>query len=139
MIRRGLTLVETLAATVLLAALGAAMASLWADVMRLSPSTNRVGTTLAPDPVALDIAVSEWMRADRSLRARLVSSQEFAPLSIEGPIDGVKSRIQAIRLTPTLSTDTGLPHAWAAFTIDDAPRPIWRFVPMPNANMRRSP
>lgn len=119
--RRAMTLIEVLAATVLLALLGSACASLLrsAPVMPADPAAD----TTSIDMLALEGAADELLD-DQRLRERLIADA-ISEFSVPWPDEPARPAIQIRRVEQ--ETSVGKPaHAWIALSCGQFV--VWRCV-----------
>ncbi len=125
--RRAMTLIEVLAATVLLAILGSVCALMLRSVPVVTTKTAAGATSI--DMPALERAADELL-SDSSLRKRLIADAS-AELRLPWPDDRAWQSMQ-IRRVECESTDGKSEHAWVAFYCDKLI--VWRRIELPREN-----
>lgn len=122
--RRAMTLIEVLAATVLLAILSSVCASLLRSVPALP--ANASGDTAAVDTLALE-RLADRLLDDEGLRER-ITADSSADFAADWPDDTGRPPVRIRRVIPDASA--GKPaHAWIAFACGDLI--VWRYVALP--------
>ncbi|MCC6909704.1 MAG: type II secretion system protein [Phycisphaerales bacterium] len=122
--RRAMTLIEVLAATVLLAILGSVCASLLRSVPVLPTKFDANATTI--DMLALGSAADELLD-DRELRERLVADPGAA-FTMPWPDDPARPPIQIRRVEHEPAAEKP-EHAWVAFSCEHFI--VWRWLELP--------
>ncbi|MCC6910352.1 MAG: type II secretion system protein [Phycisphaerales bacterium] len=124
---RAMTLIEILAATVLLAILGSMCASVLRSVPVI-PTKSAAGATPI-DMLALEGAADELL-ADPSLGERLVADAS-AELLTPWPDDPARPSIQVRRVVHESAAEKP-EHAWVAFSCEEFL--VWRCIDLPEEN-----
>ncbi len=122
--RRAMTLIEVLAATVLLAILSSVCAALLRTVPAMSAAESKDAAPI--DILALE-RLADRLLDDEGFRERIIadSSADFAA---DWPDDTGRPPVRIRRVIPEASGDEPA-HAWIAFSCADVI--AWRYVALP--------
>lgn len=124
--RRGLTLVEVLAATVLLAILAAVAVGFVRDAAR-SASQPIARTHAVAAHADLARCIDRVFSHDHALRARLTARSRFEPFEFQPESsDERRPSFTSVRVARLDANDPNADHAWAVFEGGDAR--VLRFV-----------
>ncbi len=124
---RAMTLIEVLAATVLLAILGSVCASVLRSVSVIP--TDPASGTVSVDMLSLERAVNELLD-DPDLRERVIADAS-AEISLPWPDEPARPAIQARRVEHESAAEES-EHAWVAFSCEQCI--VWRCIALPKEN-----
>ncbi len=122
--RRAMTLIEVLAATVLLAILS----SVWASLLRSVPAlpANASEDTAAIDILALE-RLADQLLDDEAFSERIIADSD-ADFAADWPNTQGRPSVRIRRIVPEASADEPA-HAWIAFSCGNVI--VWRCIDLP--------
>ncbi len=122
--RRAMTLIEVLAATVLLAILSGVCAALLRTVPAMPANVS--GDAAAIDILALE-RLADQLLDEEGLRERIAADSD-ADFTADWPDEAGRPPVRIRRVIPDASGD-GPAHAWIAFSCGDVI--VWRCIDLP--------